>query len=836
MTLLPAADSLSQDMMREEIVVGFEIPRLLKKDIFVQYDGADIYVPLIEVFSELEFQVQANLADERIVGHLASESEKFVIDLTRFHVKAPGGERDLLRSDYYYDGRDFYLRIDLYGELFNLYMKFDFSMLRVLLPLSSDFPAYQKLERRKARAKLTTTQKALRDVRRLPRSRSFVEGGALDWSLSTAPIGGGAQYYNLDLGAMVLGGDLMVSGGGNSRTGFQSDQLDYLWHYYFERGKYVTQAEVGRFYSTGVLGRGFTGARITNRPQVKRKYFQTVQISDHVGTGYEVELYIDGKLTDYQTTDASGRYDFNVDVFYGASNVEVKLYGPNGELETVQQHFRIPFNLMPVGELEYSLAVGEGSGEGEGRMFAQGGVYYGVGSWISAGGGVDVPMAAIEGETPLYSFETTLQPATNLTVNASVAPSNRMTGDINFTWPSVITLGAHVSSFYENAFTNPIQQKYRWRLSASTPLRLGGRYLGLRFNISRDEFENFGSTNLTYGFNTSVKPINMNYVGQYKVSTAGIQESTELSSKIMGSIEFHRRFRPQFRVDYDPSLNQLTRYSVMLTRRLFRSAQMSFTYERNPLAGINSFMVTFNLFTGFFDYSSRTQKMGDRITMSQQQRGSVRFDASHNRFLFDRRKGVGYGSAVVKPFLDENFNGLKDPSEIEVSGVKAKISGISGPPRGGDRTYYYDRLRPYDEYLVQIDQYSLDDPTLKPSNENYRITLNPSVVTAIEVPIVTASEISGSVKRQIGEGSAGIGGIRVMVFNISKDVLTEITTFNDGEYYFLGLLPGTYRAYIDPEQIGRAGYRSQPESVEFDVKPIVGGEVIENVSFVLMPK
>jgi len=74
-----------------------------------------------------------------------------------------------------------------------------------------------------------------------------------------------------------------------------------------------------------------------------------------------------------------------------------------------------------------------------------------------------------------------------------------------------------------------------------------------------------------------------------------------------------------------------------------------------------------------------------------------------------------------------------------------------------------------------------------------------------------------------------------MVFNISKDVLTEITTFNDGEYYYLGLLPGTYRAYLDPEQLRRAGYRSQPEAVEFDIKPVIGGEVVENISFLMVP-
>ena len=832
----------SQEAVLEEIVVGFEIPRLVKKDIFVQYDGTTVFVPLIEVFGLLDLQVQADLANERISGQLADKSEKFVVDLTRFRVKALGVERDLLRSHYFYDGRDFYLKIDLYAELFGLHMKFDFSELKVRLPLSEDFPAFQKLERRKARTKLTKKKEALRDVRVLPRSREHIAGGALDWRISTNPVGGGAQHYAMEMGGMLLGGDLEVSGGGNTRNGFETDQLNYLWHYYLDDNKYVSQVDLGKFYTVGALGRALTGVRATNRPQVRRKYFQTVQLTGQPGTGWEVELYIGGRLTDFQTTDASGRYDFNLDVFYGASDVQLKLYGPNGEMETRERHFRIPFNLIPKGEVEYAAALGQGTGQGTGRGFAQAGAYYGLTRRLSSGVNVDVPVTPIENETPLYSLETTLQLATNLTLGGSFSPNNRLAFDANYVWPSVITIGANASKFCESVFTNPVHQTYSWRLSLSSPLRIAGRYLGLRFNISQSEYLTFNpanptrnSLNLTYGLNTSVRPVHLNYIGQCKISTPGQQRETELFSKIMGSIRFHQKFRPQFLVNYDHSLARLTRYSLMLTRRLWRSAQVTLSYERNPLAGLNSFLVTLHFFTDFLDFSSRSQLAGDRLSMTQLQRGSVRFDHGNKRFLFDRRAAVGYGSAVVRPFRDDNYNGLKDPTEGRVPGLKAKISGVGGRPRGGDRTYYYDRMRPYDEYLVQIDQYSLDDPTLRPSNENYKVTLNPSVVTTIEVPIVTASEISGSVRRTVAGGSAGVGGIRVMLLNISKDVLTEVTTFGDGEYYYLGLLPGSYRAYLDLDQISRAGYRSEPESLEFDIKPGVGGELIENISFLMVP-
>jgi hypothetical protein len=419
----------------------------------------------------------------------------------------------------------------------------------------------------------------------------------------------------------------------------------------------------------------------------------------------------------------------------------------------------------------------------------------------------------------------------------SVSPGNRAEFDANYTWPSVISVGAHAASYSENALLNPAHQKYRWQLSLSSPLRIRGHYLGLRYNISQDRYEGFGSINMTYGFNTSIKPFNLNYVGlwQRRSDALGQVLSSALSSKLMGSIEIRRWFRPQFRIDYDHDLNEITRYGVSLSKRLWRSSQMSLSYEQSPVSKTSNFLVTFHFYTDFLDCTSRTQVSGGHATTTQMNQGSIRFDQNNKRFLFDRRRAVGYGTAVVTPFLDGNYNGVREPSEEHIPGLKAKITGVSGRPRGGDRTYYYDRLRPYDEYLVQIDPYSLDDPTMKPSNENYKVTLNPSVVTEIEVPIVMASEISGSVKRQVGEGSAGLGGIKVIFFNISKDVITEVTTFNDGEYYYLGLLPGSYRAYLDPDQLKRGGYRTEPATLEFDVKPVMGGQTIENIDFLMVP-
>lgn len=165
-----------------------------------------------------------------------------------------------------------------------------------------------------------------------------------------------------------------------------------------------------------------------------------------------------------------------------------------------------------------------------------------------------------------------------------------------------------------------------------------------------------------------------------------------------------------------------------------------------------------------------------------------------------------------------------DQGEELLDGIRPKMKCPSGIPSGKNNLHYFNRLRPYDDYLIQIDQNSLDDPTLKAVHENYMVTVGPNVVTAIDVAVVVTSDISGTVNRLLPQGSEiGVGGIKIRIVNFTTDELTEITTFNDGEYYYLGLTPGSYRAYIDPKQPEQYGYQSEPGGIDFIIEPTEGG-------------
>ncbi|MGD8922423.1 MAG: hypothetical protein PVH24_04180, partial [Candidatus Zixiibacteriota bacterium] len=723
----------AQERYHEEIIVSFEVPRLIKKDIFVQYDGTTIYLPLIEVFTALDINVKSDINKGHFNGEFLGENVRYDIDLTRGRTVVKGNDYVIDSSMYFLSETDLFLRIDLYKTMFDLPMKFNFSNLSVNLPLNTDFPAYQKLKRKLAHESLKKTTTALRDVRPLPRRREYLKGAVADWLFSASPVGGNrVQYFSLTMGGMLLGGDLTVSGTGNTSVGIQSDQLKYRWHYFLDRSPYITQFDVGHISTDGMLSRSMTGVKVTNRPQVQRRYFQTVHISDYIGQGWEVELYVNNRLTDYVYTDESGRYDFLVDIYYGSSQILLKFYGPNGEIKTEEQYVKVPYTLIPKNTFEYTVAGGAGNYADSEKRYLQGNGYYGVLSNLTVGVNSEMALNPEEGEKPVVAGELNLQVTGNTIVSAAFSPSNNMKYSLNFSEPSIVNLNGSFTKFFENDFYNPYGHEFNAVFSASSPLKIGSRYFGLRYYASYDKYRDQRSLSMNYGFNSGLSIFHLNYIGKYKMTDQNDRTTTSISSQLIASIRRVPLVTPQFRVDYDHSTKEITRYGVNLTKRLFRSGQLSLTLERNAISKVNMITMTFNFFSSFADFTSRALYSANQVSVNQVQRGCVVFDQESGAVRFDRRAGVGYGSAVLRPFLDDNYNGQYDQGEEYLSGLKANIKGAGGRPFGANRFYYYDRLQPYDDYIVQIDPYSLDNPLLKPVHENYKVSFSPNVVTSID--------------------------------------------------------------------------------------------------------
>ncbi len=838
LAFLPQPLSAQDDDYLEEVVITFQVRRLISTDMFVQYDGETIYLPVSTIFDLLGLNIKTDMRQKVLSGYVIEKSNSFRFDLNDATVRFDGKTHRLPPEDYFLGTTDLFLRVDKFEKYFGLPMIFQFSALRVVLPLDESFPAYQRLQRSLEHKRLRRERDRLGDVKNLPYRRAMLGGAVLDWNLSATPYGTGAQYFSTSLGAMIGGGDLSLSATGNSETGIRSDQLSWRWHYFVDTASIVTQVEVGDLFTGltgGPLSRQLRGAVVTNRPQTQREYFRTITIDGYLGEGWEVELYVDQKLTDFAHTNQSGRYEFYLDVYYGASVVELKMYGPNGEIRTEERYLRVPYNLIPQGKIEYSVAAGEASADTLGDWYSQVSAFYGLRKNISFGLMGDIPVSSDAAEPFAWAAEGTWQAAGNFTLGGSFSPGYVGGLDFNYNQPGLLNIDGSVSHFFENGLRNRLNRQQSAVMAVSAPLRIKQRRLNLRYYLAWDRFQTNDQITMHYGFNTGFNRVHFYYLGKYRVTKYKQRSIKQIISEVFGSVYVTRWLRPQFRVAYDHTENQLDRISLYLSRRVLSNGQISASIERDIQTKTTVFRVTFNLFTNFAEFTTRGAYSNGRTTVNQVQRGSIRYDQEANDLLFERHYGVGRSTAVVRPFVDDNYNGQLDPAERPVPGLRALVRGGRERRDNTKKIYYYDGLNPYDEHLVRIDPISLDNPLLKPIYDGYRVPLNPNMVTTINVPLVITGEVEGMVKRQTRDASTGQGGIKVEFYHQSKESVTEVTTFSNGEFFYLGLIPGRYRAYVSPAQLERLGYRSVPEYIEFEMKGVEGGAVVSDLDFELIP-
>lgn len=829
--LLPGI-ARSQERYSEEIVVNFRVPRLLNQDIFVLYDGKTIYVPLSDVFSLLGIRAQREKSTDKFSGYIFSKDQEYQIDPRQMRASCYGQEHRLDSTDFFLSATDIYLRVDLYEQIFKLRMAFNFSELSLFLPYDEDFPAYQKLQRELAHKNLKRSVEKLKDIQPIERERKYIGGAVADWTLSANPAGENrVHYYGLNLGGMLLGGDFTLNGTGNTQTGIEADQLSYRWRLALNDNPYLTQVKAGDVYTGGTYGRSIKGVQLTNQPTVNRKYFQTIMVSDYVGEGWEVELFVNNRLVDFTHTDQSGRYEFLVDVNYGSSFITLKMYGPNGELRTEEQYVRTPFTLVPKNTVEYSASVGEQRYGVGNRRYAQVNGYYGLLRNLTLGINTDIPLSPPDEEESRVAVEANFQAMGDLLLNASYSPGYAASASANYSRPSSVSLAAGYTRYFENELHNIARQIHAITFSSSYPLRLGGRIVGLRYFMTHLKYPSYRVTNMSYGVTTSIKRFQLSYFGQFRINQNRNYSTRIMTSRLFVALFDTRLFSPRFTLEYHHTYNEVQKYGVSVSQRLFRTGRLSLAFERVVPTGANQITVSFDLYNSFATFATRATRVEDRTSVSQIQHGSVQYDHENKTVRFDRRNRVGYGAAVVRPFLDGNYNGEYDEGEEYLSGLQARVQGAGGRPHGPNRLYYYDRLRPYDEYMVKIEPSSLDNPLLKPAHENYKVAVNPNMVTSIEVPLVLGGEVSGRVKRIRTQDSVGMGGIRVMLVNLTTESVTELRTFNSGEFYYLGLIPGQYEAYIDPTQLKELGYECEPGALQFEMDPSKGLDIVDNLAF-----
>jgi len=803
---------------------GFEIPVIIKNEV--------AYLPVKDIFDFLKIKSTISADLNSISGFVINQGNTYTIDYQKNTIIYQKKQLKLGKDDIIRTETNLYLHAKYWGEIFGLECKFDFRNLAVKLTTLLELPVIREMRIDEMRKNINRAKGVVQADTTIGKSRTAFHFGMADWSVvSTQNIGQKSDTrLNLALGAAVAGGEANVYLNYNNKEQFDERQQQYYLKFVNNDRSFLRQTTIGKIYTdaTTSLYDPVVGIRLTNTPTTYRQAFGTYPLSDYTNPGWTVELYVNNVLIDFLQADASGFFTFQVPLVYGNSMVKLKFYGPWGEERAKEQTIVVPFNFLPANEFEYTINAGFVE-DGKASVFSRGSLKYGLNKSITIGTGVEYLSSLTKGKAmPFVTLMT--RPLPSMIIAGDFIYGVRAKGIASYQFPKNIQIELNYTKYVPGQeaitfnyleerkaiFTLPIKAKsftlYN-RMSFDQILLPGTQYATSEWLISGSVF----------GVNTNLT----NYAMFYPASKPYLYSDLSLSVRTKTGLTVI----PQIQFEY--SAAKLISAKLGLEKYFFKNGFLSLSYENNFKGRLQVVQMGMRYEFSFMQTGFTARQANRLTTIMELARGSLLVDQKSHYVGANNRTGVGRGGIVFAPYLDINFNNRFDKDEPRVDGLNIHASGGKTEFNFRDSTVRVTDLEPYIYCIVELDPNSFENVSWKLPKKTLKILVDPNQLKLVEIPIIVAGEVSGTITKVTKNESEGIGRILLNIFDKSGTFIAKTMTEQDGYYSYLGLPPGNYYAQVDTLQLKKIHLEAEPVTLPFTIHSSRDGDIVEGIDFVL---
>jgi hypothetical protein len=829
----PAIAQPTPEDWYDEIVVELRAERLARRSVHAFVENGVVLVPAEALFDLLE--VHGTTRDHGGF-HAVREPEgrEISIDPSAGRVWIDGEEVPDTQGFLRQTSADLYIGTSLAARFLDVNVWVDLAELTVTLDPVDHLPLGRRVARERARAALfaRSLQPAPdlvygADVRSL-------HGAAIDWSLSVPNFRDlSGNRYRLSFGGGVLGGalNLLYRGAASGRRNAgAADRVEGSWLKAWPQRGWLRQMRLGTVLGTGPRPQSIRGLALSNSPFLRPIAFGQTVLAGQLRPGWEVELYRNGELLDFARVDERGFYELDTPLDYGQNPMELRAFGPHGEMVLLSRAIRVGADRIPAGTFEYEASIGDCATR-DNTVLGNLDLRYGLSRWWTLRCGVEAfrRKGITDLVHPYGALSGTLSKRWSLRAEGVAGAF----GDLLLSFeptPDLRTSLAHTifASGSEQPILHPESYRNRSRAGLFWRPLPSHRRLFLTLNTTRIEEAHGWQARGLLQASAQIGKIRWSAHWQEsqikrsewsaRSSLFGLSGSTVLHGRSLG---FGDGLYMRGSVFMDTRRGAFDRASLALGKSLGKWGRLEVSSSWSGPDAEPRLSIGFTTDGAAFRSHNRVSRSTDgEVATSTYMDGSLVWNGAVGRLEPFSYRSTGRGGLSGTVFVDTNGNGWRDPTEEPVPDLRLR-AGNRVVETDAQGRYSLWNLTPFEATDLELVASSLRNPLLIPQFELASVHVTPNGFREVNVPMVPGTEVMGHLAIDEPAGQEGIGGVRVSLRHLDSGKSHEAVTFPDGGFYFMALQPGWYEVSVDPELLTRMDLRLLPES-RYNLIPAAG--------------
>lgn len=815
----------------EDAPVRVELPGVGALEVLARSADGVLRYPLADIMALVEVRVVSDgLREWR--GRMEPDGPDLALDLTTatgrfgavaFALPAVGAERD---------STGWWVTAEVLTRLLGTEVRYDPSLVVLSIAPVPSLPALRRALREARRSRMVADPRTSPSDTAVGTPTIPVGGAVVEWTATARHVDPARNNsWGAGLGLALAGGSLdarvfeqrqAIAGPIRQRT--------VSWTRAWPDRRDVGQVLLGHVALPGTRPRLLQGAVLSNVPFVRPLTYGTRTVRGRTGPGWEVEITRSDGVIAFARADSAGAYEVTFPVEYGPNYHERVERSPLGEEHRTALADPVPFDRLPVGRFEYVASAGrcrfavcEAAAGANAR--------YGLTDRLTVEAGVDGVRAPGQRDAVQPFLALSGSPVARLNLGVDAVPRAFVRGRADLDPSAGRHLDVQFAAFDTTVVTAVAGRSFdRRRLDVNgffvVPWTKGRTFVsgnGFTADAYRSERSGlsgaisvwlYGNTRALFGTRSVLLRSN-----DRRDLLASDQFTMEGAADFAPAAWRGAYWRAAIVRDRARGIADL---SVALTHAFGRSLQ--FTAELGWQRGVGT---RFALNAASLAGGVRTflnTRWDDAVGSTGESgvEGTLIADPSVGRLGLWTGRAVGQGGVAGFAFIDVNANGVRDPGEAGVEGVRLAIGSRLARTDGRGQYRVWD-LPPFSRVRVEVDTSSLVGALLMPRFSVIEAAPTPNTYRELDIPLVPVSDARGDVTLD----GAPIANVRLLVRGVATRRQRVVRTFSDGLFEVTGLLPDRYEVFVDAGDLTRLA--ADAAAVGFIVRALPDGDRVEDI-------